>query len=299
MEKIRVAIVGYGNIGRYSLEAVQAASDMECVGIVRRSGNAGQYRELQDYKVVSDIRELGKVDVAILATPSRQVKENAEKYLQMGISTVDSFDIHSHICDLRAALDPVAKAGNAVSIISAGWDPGSDSRVRSLMQALVPRGITYTNFGPGRSMGHSVVAKSKDGVEDALSLTIPKGNGMHRRMVYVQLEEGADFEKVCNDILSDPYFSSDETHVMEVDTIEDLNDVGHGVAMARKGVSGKTHNQLFKFSMKINNPALTGQALAASARAAVKQKPGCYTMIEIPVIDLLEGDRVDLIRHLV
>lgn len=299
MEKIKVAIVGYGNIGRYSLEAVQAASDMECVGIVRRSGNAGEYKELQDYKVVSDIRELGKVDVAILATPSRKVKENAEKYLQMGISTVDSFDIHTHICDLRAALDPVAKEGNAVSIISAGWDPGSDSIVRSLMQALAPRGITYTNFGPGRSMGHSVVAKSKDGVEDALSLTIPKGNGMHRRMVYVQLEEGADFERVCNDILSDPYFSSDETHVMEVDNIEDLNDVGHGVAMARKGVSGKTHNQLFKFSMKINNPALTGQALVASARAAMKQKPGCYTMIEIPVIDLLEGDREDLIKHLV
>ena len=187
MEKIKVAIVGYGNIGRYSLEAVQAASDMECVGIVRRSGNAGEYKELQDYKVVSDIRELGKVDVAILATPSRKVKENAEKYLQMGISTVDSFDIHTHICDLRSALDPVAKEGKAVSIISAGWDPGSDSIVRSLMQALAPRGITYTNFGPGRSMGHSVVAKSKDGVEDALSLTIPKGNGMHRRMVYVQL----------------------------------------------------------------------------------------------------------------
>ena len=86
---------------------------------------------------------------------------------------------------------------------------------------------------------------------------------------------------------------------MEVDNIEDLNDVGHGVAMARKGVSGKTHNQLFKFSMKINNPALTGQALVASARAAMKQKPGCYTMIEIPVIDLLEGDREDLIKHLV
>ena len=272
---------------------------MECVGIVRRSGNAGQYRELQDYKVVSDIRELGKVDVAILATPSRKVKENAEKYLQMGINTVDSFDIHPSICDLRADLDPVAKAGGAVSIISAGWDPGSDSVVRSLMQALAPKGITYTNFGPGRSMGHSVVAKSKDGVEDALSLTIPKGNGMHRRMVYVQLEEGADFERVCNDILTDPYFSSDETHVMEVDSIEDLNDVGHGVAMARKGVSGKTHNQLFKFSMKINNPALTGQALVAVARASMKQKPGCYTMIEIPVIDLLEGDREDLIKHLV
>ena len=278
MEKIKVAIVGYGNIGKYSLDAVLAASDMECVGVVRRSGNAGEYRELQDFKVVSDIRDLGKVDVAILATPSRSVKENAEKYLKMGISTVDSFDIHSQIWDLRKDLDTIAKEGNAVSIISAGWDPGS---------------------GPGRSRGHSVVAKSKEGVVDALSLTIPKGTGLHRRMVYVQLEEGADFDQVTADILADPYFSSDETHVIRVGSVDDINDLGHGVAMARKGVSGKTHNQLFKFSMKINNPALTGQVLVSCARAAVKQKPGCYTMIEIPVIDLLEGEPEELIKHLV
>ena len=128
MEKIKVAIVGYGNIGKYSLEAVEAAPDMECVGVVRRNGSAAGFPELASYKVVSDIRELGKVDVAILATPSRKVKENAEKYLAMGINTVDSFDIHTEICDLRAALDPLAKANGAVSIISAGWDPGSDSK---------------------------------------------------------------------------------------------------------------------------------------------------------------------------
>ena len=120
-----------------------------------------------------------------------------------------------------------------MSIISAGWDPGSDSVVRALMEALAPKGISYTNFGPGRSMGHSVVAKSKEGVVDALSLTIPKGTGLHRRMVYVQLEEGADFDQVTADILADPYFSSDETHVIRVGSVDDINDLGHGVAMGR------------------------------------------------------------------
>ena len=299
MEKIKVAIVGYGNIGKYSLEAVEAAPDMECVGVVRRNGSAAGFPELASYKVVSDIRELGKVDVAILATPSRKVKENAEKYLAMGINTVDSFDIHTEICDLRAALDPLAKANGAVSIISAGWDPGSDSIVRALMQGLAPKGITYTNFGPGRSMGHSVAVKAIEGVKDALSVTIPIGTGLHRRMVYVELEDGVDFKKVEAAIKTDPYFVHDETHVQQVACVDDLNDVGHGVNLVRKGVSGQTHNQHFEFDMSINNPALTGQVLVMVARAAVRQAPGCYTMIEIPVIDMLAGDRETLIRSLV
>lgn len=299
MNRIKVAIVGYGNIGRFSLEAVEAAPDMECAGVVRRSGSADGIPELARYKVVSDIRELGKVDVAILSTPSRKVRENAEKYLSMGISTVDSFDIHTDICGLRAALQPVAESAGAVSVISAGWDPGSDSVVRALMQGLAPKGISYTNFGPGRSMGHSVAAKAIDGVKDALSVTIPVGTGLHRRMVYVELEPGADAAAVAAAIKADPYFAHDETHVIPVDSVDSLNDMGHGVNLVRKGVSGATHNQLLEFNMKINNPALTGQVLVMAARAAVRQKPGCYTMIEIPVIDYLAGEREDLIRQLV
>ena len=298
MGKIKVAIVGYGNIGRFSLEAVDAAGDMECAGIVRRQASTQGHPELAGRKVVTDIAELGQVDVAILSVPSRKVEENALKYLQMGISTVDSFDIHTDICALHATLGPVAKAHNAVSVISAGWDPGSDSVVRALMQGLAPKGISYTNFGPGRSMGHSVAAKAVDGVKDALSVTIPVGTGLHRRMVYVALEDGADFEAVRKAILADPYFSHDETHVIQVDDVDALNDMGHGVNLVRKGVSGSTNNQLLEFNMKINNPALTGQVLVMAARAAVRQRPGCYTMIEIPVIDMLEGDREQLIRSL-
>ena len=111
--------------------------------------------------------------------------------------------------------------------------------------------------------------------------------------------KGADFKTVEAAIKADPYFVNDETHVIQVPCVDDLNDVGHGVNLVRKGVSGKTHNQLFEFDMKINNPALTAQVLVCVARASMKQQPGCYTMIEVPVIDLLEGDREELIAHLV
>ena len=299
MKKIRAAIVGYGNIGRFALEALQATQDFEVAGIVRRKGAENCPDELKGMKVVKDIRELGEVDVAILSTPTRSVESYAKDILALGINTVDSFDIHTQIPALRQSLQEVAKAHNSVSIISAGWDPGSDSIVRTLLQAIAPKGISYTNFGPGMSMGHTVAVKSKEGVKAALSMTIPVGTGIHRRMVYVELEDGYKFEDVERAIKTDPYFANDETHVIQVPCVDDLKDMGHGVNLTRKGVSGKTQNQLFEFNMHINNPALTGQVLVCAARAAMRREPGCYTMIEVPVVDLLPGDKDEWIGKLV
>ena len=299
MEKIKVAVVGYGNVGRFALEALEAAPDMEIAGIVRRNGNNNCPLELTKYHVVSDIRDLGKVDVAILACPTRSCPEYAKQILPLGINTVDSFDIHTSIMDYRSELMPINQATNTVSVIAAGWDPGSDSIVRTLMQSLAPKGLSYTNFGPGMSMGHSVCVRSKKGVKNALSVTIPLGEGIHRRMVYVELEEGYTLEQVTKDIKADPYFANDETHVFAVDSVDAVRDMGHGVNLVRKGVSGKTQNQRFEFNMSINNPALTGQVLVNVARATLRLQAGCYTMVEIPVVDMLPGEREEWIGKLV
>lgn len=130
-------------------------------------------------------------------------------------------------------------------------------------------------------------------------MTIPLGTGIHRRMVYVELDGSKSIEEVAAAVKADPYFSSDETHVMAVPSVDDVRDMGHGVNMVRKGVSGTTQNQRFEFNMSINNPALTAQILVGVARATMIERPGAYTMIEIPVIDMLFGDRDELIRHLV
>ncbi|MBQ8712537.1 MAG: diaminopimelate dehydrogenase, partial [Prevotella sp.] len=156
MKKIRAAVVGYGNIGKYALQALETAPDFEVAGIVRRNGAADKPAELAQYDVVKDIRELKDVDVAILATPTRSCEEYARQILPLGINTVDSFDIHTSILDYRAVLTPINKETKTVSVIAAGWDPGSDSIVRTLMQSLAPKGLSYTNVGPGMSMGHSV-----------------------------------------------------------------------------------------------------------------------------------------------
>ena len=297
-KKIRAAVVGYGNIGHYAIQALEAAPDFEIAGVVRRDPSNVPY-ELRPYRVVASIKELEDVDVALLCTPTRLVEATAQEILALGIATVDSFDIHTMILPLREALGKTAREHGVVSVIAAGWDPGSDSVVRTLMEAIVPKGITYTNFGPGMSMGHTVAVKSIAGVHRALSMTIPTGTGIHRRMVYIELEPGYKAEEVIHAIKTDDYFAHDELHVFAVPSVAALNDVGHGVHMTRKGVSGKTHNQRFSFDMSINNPALTAQVLVNVARASFRLAPGCYTMPEIPVIDMLPGSREDVIATLV
>ena len=254
--KIRIAIIGYGNIGKAVEQAVLAAEDMQLAGIYHHNDNLDSI----------------DADLAALCTPTREVPAFAQKH-------------------------------GAVSVIAAGWDPGSDSVVRALLTAIAPKGITYTNFGPGRSMGHTVAAKTIPGVKDALSMTIPLGTGIHRRMVYVELEDSADFATVEKQLLADDYFAHDETHVIPVPSVDALNNVAHGVHLERSGVSGDTHNQRFEFNMEINNPALTGQVLVAVARAAMRIKEesryGAYTLIEIPPIFLLPGNTENNIRNLV
>ncbi len=300
MGKIRAAIVGYGNIGRHLLEALQAADDYSLAGVVRRPESLQQLPlELKELPVKASLAELGQVDVAFLCVPTRSVPQYAQEILAMGINTVDSYDLHGELVNYRRQLDPVAKAHQTTAVISAGWDPGTDSMIRSILQFMAPQGITYTNFGPGMSMGHTVAVKNIPGVKNALSLTIPKGTGLHRRMVFVELAEGAEFRAVEAAVKQDPYFCHDETIVQQVPDVNALLDYGHGVHLERKGVSGMTHNQLFEFNMRINNPALTAQVMVAAGRAGMKQPPGCYTMIEIPIIDYLEGDRETIIKNLV
>ena len=113
------------------------------------------------------------------------------------------------------------------------------------------------------------------------------------------MEEGATLEAVTAEIKADPDFANDETHVFAVASVDDVKDMGHGVNLIRKGVSGKTQNQRFEFNMSINNPALTAQVLVNVARASMRLQPGCYTMPEIPVIDMLPASREEIIAHLV
>jgi diaminopimelate dehydrogenase len=296
--KMRVAVVGYGNLGHCAVDSVREAKDMELAGIVRRNPVRPEGLD-QSIPVVGDVSELGRVDVALLCVPSLSIPQTGEYYLSKGINTVDTYDVHGELVQLKSKLDPIGKKSNAVAIISAGWDPGTNSMIRAMFEVMAPKGLTYTNYGPGMSMGHSVVVKNIPGVVDAISLTVPAGEGKHHRKVYVQLEPGANFDEIKQKVLSHSYFVNDPTDVTAVSCVQDLIDMGHGVRIERKGVSGRTHNQMFTYDIRINNPALTAQIMVGAARAGKFQPPGAYTLLEVPLINLLPGKREDLLRRLV
>jgi len=284
---MKVIILGHGNIGRAAEEAIKKSPDMQLVGIYHHDDNLDQMN----------------ADVALVCTPTREVPVFVPQLLKRGICTVDSFDIHGNIFDLKQELDGLCRSSRAVSVISAGWDPGSDSMVRALMTALVPEGELYTNFGPGRSMGHTVAAKAIPGVKDALSMTLPAGKGKHNRHVYIEIKDGYNFEDVKAALLQDDYFAHDYTEVELVPSVEALQTTDHGVHIERNGICGVKDNQQLDFSMRINNPALTGQFMVACARAAYRMKEqerfGAYTTIELAPVDLLPGSLEDRIRTLV
>jgi len=302
MRKTRVAVVGLGNVGRGAAEAIAASPEFELAGIVRRQAEPGARAAGQNWEApaVTRIDELGEVHAALMCGPTRELESAEHALLRSGISVVDTFDIHGDpLWNHKQSLAASAVTGKSTAVIAAGWDPGADSVIRALLEIIAPTGITYTNFGPGTSMGHSVAVRAMPGVADAVSITIPAGYGRHRRAVYVELDGSRPFIDIASDIRRDPYFVHDETDVFEVDCVSRMADPGHGVVIDRKGSSGRTGNQLLKWEMRITNPAVTGQIMVGALRAGLKKTPGAYTMIELAVADMLPQTLEDLLKRIV
>jgi diaminopimelate dehydrogenase len=265
--------------------------------------------QLPDLRGVRDFADLdalikakGRPDVAIICGPSRNVPEDAFRYLAAGMHSIDSFDIHTEVPALVRKLDEAAKKSGRVAVTAAGWDPGTDSVLRALFEAMTPVGTTFTNFGRGRSMGHSVAARSIEGVADATSITIPVGGGRHSRLVYILPEKGASPDQIKANLAKDDYFSHDPLDIRFVAGQAELDavaDNSHGVLMERIGSSGLTSNQRLSFDMRIDNPALTAQVLVSCARASTRLTPGSYTLIDIPPVAMLPGDRMHHVARLV
>ena len=295
MQKISVAIVGWGNVGRGCKRAIEECSDMVLAGVVRRPVTVKNEDEaLANTRVVSDVTKLKDVDVALLCVPSREVPEYVRQYQDLGICTVDSYDEHDKILAVRKAAEINGQIKKVVSIIGAGWDPGTDSAIRAIMKLVSITGHTTTTFGGtkgGRSMGHTVFVKNIEGVKNAVALTIANGRGKQKRKIYMEIFPDADVAKIEQTIKNDPYFTNDPVEI-EVVKINKYNTLHHAGSVERTGMQV---NQ--RYDVAGINPEFTANIMVSCVRAcmAAKEKGeyGAYTFIERPLTEYMAGSTLE------
>jgi diaminopimelate dehydrogenase len=316
-DKIAIAIVGYGNVGRGVEAAIKLNSDTKLVAIftrrpehVREAAKNVPVLSIED-SVPSDV----ELDVAILCGGSKADTPVQGPMLARRFNTVDSFDTHAAIPEYYQTMDGIARAHGHVSIISTGWDPGIFSLMRVLGDAFLPQGKQYTFWGPGVSQGHSDAARQVNGVTDARSYTLPieravervrsgempafSKRELHQRVVYVVPEAGADREKIRQAIVTMPhYFAEYNTEVIFI-TREEMAarhaSLPHGgfvfaagvTGKGTSGVPGKENRHVLEYRCQLaSNPDFTGNALVAFARAAhrlsTEGRSGAFTVLDIP-----------------
>jgi len=292
--KIRVGIVGYGNLGRGVELAISQSPDLELQGVFSRRDPAavqtvGETVSVYKMTELERFAAEGTIDVAILCGSSSGDLPTQTPELVRWFNTVDSFDTHANIPAYFESVDEPAKEHGHVGIISTGWDPGLFSVNRVIGEAILPEGDTYTFWGKGLSQGHSAAVRGVDGVADAVQYTVPSERAMdrarsgerpqlstrekHVRECYVVLAEGADADAVQQTIVNMPaYFADYDTTVHFISQAEldrDHAAMPHGGFVIRSGHTADSATQTIEFSLKLtSNPSFTAAVLVAYARAA-------------------------------
>lgn len=308
MNKIKIGIVGYGNLGKGVQYAAEQNKDMEVVAVFTRRSpetvktvlpvKVEKYENMKNY--------VGKIDVMILCGGSATDLPAQSAEIVKLFDTVDSFDTHARIPEYYAALDKSAKESDHLGAMSIGWDPGLFSLARIYFGAALAEGNTYTFWGKGVSQGHSDAIRRVKGVKDARQYTVPVESALdrvragenpqlttrekHTRVCYVVAEEGADLARIEKEIKEMPnYFANYDTTVnfiSEEELMRDHSGIPHGGFVLRSGKSAAENKFLMEFSLKLDsNPEFTSSVLVAYARAVyrlhMEGKTGAVTVFDI------------------
>lgn len=326
MSKIRIGILGYGNLGKGVEYAIKQNDDMELVAVFTRRApeSLSILTKTAEVKSISDAADYkDKIDVMILCGGSAtDLPEQGPEYAAM-FNTIDSFDTHAKIPEYFKAVDKSAKENGKTAIISVGWDPGMFSINRLYGNAILSEGKDYTFWGKGVSQGHSDAIRRVEGVLDGKQYTIPVEAAIeqvrsgsnpelttrqkHLRECFVVAKDGADKAKIEETIKNMPnYFSDYDTTVHFISKEElDKNHSGipHGGFVLRSGVTGENTKQLIEYSLKLgSNPEFTASVLIAYARAAYRFSKegatGAKSVFDVPPAYLSSKTNEELLASL-
>ena len=293
-EKIKIAVLGYGNLGRGVELAVRNSKDMELVAVFsRRDPIEVKTCGAPVFSVDEILSHKGKFDVLVLCGGSATDLPTQTLEFAQNFNVVDSFDTHAKIPEHFAAVDAAAKKGGNVGVIAVGWDPGLFSLNRLFGESVLENGSSYTFWGKGVSQGHSDAIRRIKGVVDARQYTVPIDGALervragenpnlatrekHLRDCYVVAQDGADKVRIEHEIKTMPnYFADYDTsvHFIDLETLKkEHGGIPHGGFVLRSGVSGEhgENKHLIEFSLKLDsNPEFTASVLVAYARAAYR-----------------------------
>lgn len=311
MGKIRIGIVGYGNIGRGVEQSIKRNDDMELKAVFTRRDPVGVSIQTEGavVKHFDDMESMkDEIDVMILCGGSATDLPVIGPKVAASFNTIDSFDTHARIPEYFASVDKAAKEGGNISIISVGWDPGMFSLNRLYAESILVQGSTYTFWGKGVSQGHSDAIRRIEGVKNAIQYTVPIESAMelvrsgseptlttrekHLRECYVVAEEGADKAAIEKAIKTMPnYFDEYDTTVNFISEEElkaNHSGIPHGGFVIRCGKTGwnSENSHIIEYSLKLDsNPEFTSSVLIAYARAAYRMskegQSGCKTVFDV------------------
>lgn len=327
MDKIKVGIYGYGNLGKGVEIAINNNSDMELVGIFTRRDISMVETVFPNSKVFSsnDVEQFkDKIDIMILCGSSANDLPIQGPDMARLFSTIDSYDVHAKVPEYYKSMNEVSTNSKHLSLISCGWDPGLFSLNRCLFESILPTGKNYVFYGKGVSQGHSAAIRRIEGVRDAIQYTIPyedaikkvrEGNipsslsasEMMWRECFVVLEEGADSIKIEKEIKEMPnYFKPYHTvvhFISEEELKEKHSKMMHGGFVLRSGKTNVNHKQITEFSLKLDsNPEFTASVLVAYSRAIYKMKKrgeiGAITVLDVPISLLSMKSNDELLKSI-
>ncbi|MDD2430220.1 MAG: diaminopimelate dehydrogenase [Firmicutes bacterium] len=290
---IQIGIVGYGNLGKGALLALEQNKDMELVGVFSRRDPSRIKTETKTpvYHISDICKFQNKIDVMILCGGSATDLPKQGPEIARLFNTIDSFDTHAKIPEYFQKMDEAARSNGKTSIISVGWDPGLFSIMRTMTEAILPDGDTYTFWGKGVSQGHSDAIRRVEGVKGAIQYTIPiegalnrvrsgqrpdlKTGEKHLRECFVVAEEGSDKSKIEETIKKMPNYFADYTTIVHFISEEELKEnhakMPHGGFVIRSGQTERESSQIVEFSLNLaSNPGFTSSVLVAYARAAFR-----------------------------
>ena len=308
MNKIRIGIIGYGNLGKGVVKALKFNPDMELKGIfTRRDASQLEENGLPMFHISTIEEYKNEIDVMILCGGSATDLPKQGPMVVKMFNTVDSFDTHAKIPEYFEVMDNVAKESGKVGLISVGWDPGLFSLNRLLTSCVLPNGTDYTFWGEGISQGHSDAIRRIEGVKDARQYTVPKEKALesvrsgknpslttrekHSRICYVVADENADKARIEKEIVEMPnYFADYDTEVNFISEEElkaNHSGMPHGGFVIRTGETSEGAKQKIEFSLKLDsNPEFTSSVLVAYARATYKLSKqgvsGAKTVFDVP-----------------